>query len=191
MPYYSSMDVPIYSEEEATGEVAKIYEEIKQNSPYPVVPNYFTALSSSPSGLAMLWEMSIAYQKNLTIPQALVAMISYTIAAKSECEYCSSAHELTCRTMGVNEETLEMLIKDLENLNPRRVRVIIDFAYKAAKHPQELNLEDYERVREEGVTDAEIVEIVMIAATAVLSDIVADALKIEVDEMVLQGLGRV
>ena len=41
-----------------------------------------------------------------------------------------------------------------------------------------------------GVTDAEIVEIVMIAAAAVLSDIIADALKIEVDPMVLQMLGR-
>jgi hypothetical protein len=41
-----------------------------------------------------------------------------------------------------------------------------------------------------GVTDAEIVEIVMIAAVAVLSDIFADALKIEVDPMVLQMLGR-
>jgi alkylhydroperoxidase family enzyme len=41
-----------------------------------------------------------------------------------------------------------------------------------------------------GVTDAEIVEIVMIAAVAVLSDIIADALKIEVDPMVLQMLGR-
>lgn len=190
MPYYSSMDMPIYTEEEAAGEIAEIYAEIKKELPYPNVPNLYTALSSSPSGLAMYWQMGQAYFKNLTIPQSLVAMISYTIATKSECEYCSSAHELNCRTMGINEETLDILVKDLENLNPRRIQVIIDFAYKAAKHPQELSLEDYDRARDEGVSDAELVEIVMIAGVAVMSDIIADALKIEVDPMILQGLGR-
>lgn len=190
MPYYSSMDVPIYKEDEATGEIAEIYNEIKRELQYPVVPNLFTALSSSPSGLAMFWEMSKAYYGNLTIPQSLVAMISYTIATKSQCEYCSSSHEMTCRTMGINEETLEMLVKDLENVNPRRIRVIIDFAYKAAKHPQELNIDDFNRVREEGVTEAEIIEIVLVAGIAVLSDIVADALKIEVDPIILEALGR-
>lgn len=191
MPFYSTMDMPIYTEEEAPAEIAEIYAEIKQALPYPNVPNLYTALSSSPAGLAMFWQMGQAYFSNLTIPQSLVAMISYTIATKSECEYCSSAHELNCRTMGVNEETLSMLVKDLENLNPRRVQVIIDFAYKAAKHPQELSLEDYDMARDEGVTDAELVEIIMIAGVAVLSDIVADALKIEVDSAILQGLGRV
>jgi uncharacterized peroxidase-related enzyme len=190
MPYFSSMDVPIYTEEEATGEVAQLYDEIKREMQLPFVPNFYTALSSSPSGLAMLWEMSQAANKNTTLPQSLGAMINYTIATKSYCEYCSSAYEMNCRTLGVNEETLEMLIKDLENVNPRRIRIIINFALKAAKYPQELNRDDFDKVRDEGVTDAEIIEIIMISAMTVLTDIVADALKIEVDPAIFEVIGR-
>jgi alkylhydroperoxidase family enzyme len=97
---------------------------------------------------------------------------------------------LTCRTLGIEEDTLHKLIKDLENLNPERVQAIIDFAIKVAHHPQELVREDYERVRDQGVTDAEIVEIIITAAAGVLSDIVADALQVDVDNMVSIALDQ-
>jgi alkylhydroperoxidase family enzyme len=50
--------------------------------------------------------------------------------------------------------------------------------------------EDYEAVREQGVTDEEIVELIVIAAVANFSDTMADALKLEVDESVAQALGQ-
>lgn len=190
MPYYSSMDVPIYNEDEVGGEIAQTYDEIKRHMQLPFVPNIYTALSSSPSALNMLFKMNQAMDEHLTLPQSLAAMINYTIATKSYCEYCSAAHEMTCRTMGINEETLAMLIENLDEVNPRRLKVIIEFALKAAKHPQDLNRDDYEQLREEGVTDAEMVEIVMIAGFAVLSDIVTDALKIEVDPIIFEMIGR-
>ncbi len=190
MPYYSSMDVPIYQENEATGEVAKIYDEIKRELQFPIVPNFYTALSSSPSGLKMMYQFNQTIQENRTLPQSLVAMINYIIATKSYCEYCSSAFEMNCRTLGIDEDVLDMLINDLENVNPIRIKVIIEFALKAAKYPQELSLEDYDKVREQGVTDEEIIEIILISAITVLSDIVADALKIEVDPAIFDAIGR-
>src|SRR5210317_1224172 len=98
-------------------------------------------------------------------------MIKYTISTKSNCTYCSVSHELNCRTLGVDQDTLDKLIKDLSNLNPERIQAIIDFAWKVAKHPQELVREDFDKVRAQGVTDGEIVEIIITAAVSVLSDI--------------------
>jgi uncharacterized peroxidase-related enzyme len=184
------MDVPIYQEGEVSGEVTEIYEDIKRGMQLPFVPNFYTALSSSPSGLAMLWQMNRAYENNMTLPQSLTAMINYIIATESYCEYCSSAYEMNCRTLGIDEDVLEMLLKDLENVNPRRIKVIIEFALKAAKYPQELSVEDFDKVRAEGITDQELIEIVMVSAYTVLTDIVADALKIEVDPAIFQILGR-
>jgi alkylhydroperoxidase family enzyme len=97
---------------------------------------------------------------------------------------------LTCRTLGVDEETLTLLVKDLGNVNPERIRAIIEFALKVAKDPQGLVAADYDRVREQGVTDEEIVEIVTVAGFAVFSDIMADALKVEVEAPIAQALGR-
>jgi alkylhydroperoxidase family enzyme len=100
------------------------------------------------------------------------------------------SHEVTCRTLGIDEETLAQLVEDLGAVNPLRVKAIIEFALKAAKHPQELVAEDYEYVRDQGVSDEEIVEIILIAAVGVFSDILADSLKIEVDAITRQALNQ-
>jgi alkylhydroperoxidase family enzyme len=66
----------------------------------------------------------------------------------------------------------------------------MEFAVKTARDPKGLNAQDYEQVRDQGVTDEEIVEIVFVAAMGNLGDTIADALKVEVDSMVTEGLGR-
>jgi uncharacterized peroxidase-related enzyme len=117
-------------------------------------------------------------------------MILYTIAQRGHCQYCSASHELTCRTLGIDEVTLNALAQDLSHVSPQRIQAIIEFAEKAAHAPKSLQAEDFERVRAEGVTDEELIEIVQVAALGVYSDILADALKIEVDAAVTQALGR-
>ena len=108
-------------------------------------------------------------------------MILYTIAAKSNCLYCSSNHEVSCRTMGIDEETLTALVEDLESVSPQRIGAIIEFALKVAKHSQTVTEEDYETLRQLGVDDGEIVEIVQVAAAGVYFDIMMDALKVDVE----------
>jgi len=70
------------------------------------------------------------------------------------------------------------------------MRAIVEFAVKASRNPQSLVPEDYERVRAQGVTDEELVEIILIAAMGKYLDTLADALKIEVEPMIAQALGR-
>jgi uncharacterized peroxidase-related enzyme len=177
-------------EDEAIGEVAELYETIKRDMQMPFVPNMVKALAVSPAALKIQWGMVQAFYSHTTLPQSLIAMISFTIAEKSHCTYCSAANELTCRTLGVDEETLALLIKDLDSVNPERIRAIIEFALKVAKDPQGLVAADYDRVREQGVMDEEIVEIIVVASIAVLSDIMADALKVEVEAPIAEALGR-
>jgi alkylhydroperoxidase family enzyme len=50
--------------------------------------------------------------------------------------------------------------------------------------------EDFDRVREQGITDEELVEIILVAAAANYVDTLADTFKIEVDPMVTEALGR-
>jgi uncharacterized peroxidase-related enzyme len=154
----------------------------------PYVPNLGKAMASSPPMLGATTEMYRAFYQNVTLPQALVAMISYCIPTAKNCKYCSANGELHCRSLGIDEETLEKLAKDLGNVNPKRIQTIIQFALKCALDPQALVTEDYERVRDQGVSDEELLEIIMTAAVANFSDTLADCLKIEVDEMVVQAL---
>jgi uncharacterized peroxidase-related enzyme len=182
--------LPIIEEEEATGDVARIYAEIKRDLQVPVVPNYAKAVAVSPAVLAIYWDFQRNFYQHTTLPQALTSMILYTIAETSNCEYCSATHELTCRTLGIDEETLSKLVEDLGNVSPQRIRAIIEFALKVVQDPQGLVPEDYERVREQGVTDEELVEIILIAAIGKYNDTLADALKIDVEPIVAEALGR-
>jgi uncharacterized peroxidase-related enzyme len=182
--------LPIIEEEEATGEVARVYAEVKRDLQIPVVPNYAKALAVSPAALAIYWDFQRSFYQHTTLPESLTSMILFTIAKTANCQYCSASHELACRTLGVDEETLSKLVEDLDNVSPQRIQAIIEFALRVAQDPQSLVPEDYERVRKQGVIDEELVEIILIAAIGKYNDILADALKIDVEPMVAEALGR-
>jgi uncharacterized peroxidase-related enzyme len=182
--------IPMVEEHEATGEVAELFNTIKRELQMPFVPNMIKTIGNSPAALAIHMGMYQIMIENVTIPQSLVAMISYTVAEYANCEYCSVNSELLCRTLGIDERTLAQVARDLGNVNPERVRVIIQFSIKMSQDPQSVTNEDFEILREYGVSDAEILEIVIVSAHAVSADIIADTLKVPVESEVYSALGR-
>ena len=182
--------IPMVEEDEATGEVTEIFGAIKREMQMPFVPNMMKQMAASPAALSMFWNMTRAYYEHMTIPQSLAAMIGYTVAEHSNCEYCAAGNEMSCRMLGIDEETLAGLARDLGKVNPQRVRAIIGFALKVSHDPQGLTQADYDKVRKHGVMDEDIVEIVLVTAVAVLSDTIADALKIQVEPAIAEALGR-
>ena len=190
MDYLPISGIPMIEEDEATDEVAEIYAEIKRDMQLPFVPNFMKAVAISPAALTIQWHSFRSFIQHTTMPQSLVAMIHFTIAKSNHCQYCSANNELTCRTLGIDEETLTKLVEDLGNVSPKRIRAIIEFSLKVAHDPRGLVAEDYDRVREQGVTEEELVEIILLAALGNLGDTMADALKVKVDAPVAEALGR-
>ncbi len=182
--------LPLVEESDASGEVGEIYAEVKQVMQVPFVPNILKGLAVSPAALTIYWQGFRAFLLNSTLPQALTAMLLYAIAERNHCQYCSAGHEMTCRMLGIDEETLAELVKDLGNVSPERVREIIRFALKVNSDPQSLVQEDYDRVRAEGVTDEELAEIILLAAMGRMGDTLAEGLKIEVDTVPAQTVDR-
>jgi uncharacterized peroxidase-related enzyme len=177
-------------EKDATDDVARIYAEVKREMQIPYVPNWSKALAASPAALAIHWDFQRSFYQRTTLPRTLTAMILFTVAETGNCEYCSALNEMYCRTMGVDEEMLSALVKDLGNVSPERIRAIIGFALKAARYAQEMEAEDFERLRQQGVTDEEIMEILLVAAMSRYTNTLSDALKIDVDSAVADALGR-
>ena len=183
-----SHGLSLVDEAQASGDVAAIFEDIKRTMQAPTVPNMVRALAVSPAALKVHMAAQEGWMTHLTLPMSLVSMICYTIAERSDCEYCAAANELTCRTLGVDDATLSALAKDFDNVNPERIRAIIEFSYQAAKHPQSLEPADYDALRAYGISNPEIVEIVVVAGLAKYLDIIADALKIPVDDEIAEAL---
>jgi uncharacterized peroxidase-related enzyme len=177
-------------EHQASDEVKTIYDEVKRTMQVPLIPNGLKSAAISPAALTIYWNIFKSFYQHSTLPQSLTSMILYAIAETRHCQYCSATNELTCRTLGVDEETLSALVKNLNDVNPARVRAIIEFAVKVSQRPQELVSEDYDRVRAQGLTDAELVEIILIAALGNLNDTIADALKVQVETSVTEALSQ-
>jgi uncharacterized peroxidase-related enzyme len=180
--------LPIVDEEEATGDVARVFAEVKRELQVPYVPNWGKALAVSPAALATHWDFQRSFYQRTTLPRTLIAMILYTVAETGKCEYCSALNEMYCRTMGIDGQMLSALVKDLGNVSPERIRVIIAFALKAARHAQEMDAGDFDRLREQGVTDDEIMEILLVAAMSRYTNTLSDALQIDVDPAVTETL---
>jgi uncharacterized peroxidase-related enzyme len=189
MRYLPISGLPLMDEEEASEEVADIFGTMKRELQMPFISNLDRAIANSPGMLATNWAWLSSFYRHTILPQSLTFMILYTVAHVKHCQYCSSAHTVTCRTLGVDEATLEALIQDLNSVAPQRIQEIIRFAVKCATKPQTLVEADYDRVREQGISEEEMVEIVIIAAAANYFDTIADALKVPVDAMIAEALG--
>ena len=182
--------LPIVEEDGASPDVARIFGEARRAMHQPDVPNIIKAVAVSPVALKTYWAMSRTFYENTTLPDALVSMILYAVAHSNNCQYCSAGHEANCRMMGVDEEILFAIAGDLHNLSPERVRVIIEFAIMVSYDPKAVSLEQYDQLRDFGISDPEMVEIIMVAGMGRLGDTLADSLKVEVDDAVREMLGR-
>jgi uncharacterized peroxidase-related enzyme len=188
VPSLGASPIAGISEEDASEEVAAVFGQVKEAMQIPFVPNILQMLANSPQALKATVGAIAELQLNSTLPRPVVSMVLYSVAAASECRYCGSMHKLSCRTLGIDDATLAALSGNLGTLTPERVQAIVAFAVKAAKSPKDLSGGDFEKLREMGISDAEIVEIVALAALGGYLDAIADALKIDVDEMIAQGL---
>ena len=190
MHYLATSKLPMIEEEEATQDVVDVFADVKREMQIPYVPNWGKVLATSPAALATHWDFQRSFYRRITLPRTLTAMILYTVAETGKCKYCSALNEMYCRTMGIDGEMLSALVQDLGNVTPERIRAIIAFALKAARYPQEMEAEDFDRLREQGVTDEEIMEIILVTAMSRYTNTLSDVLQIDVDSAVTEALER-
>jgi uncharacterized peroxidase-related enzyme len=189
MQYSEVTDLPILDERDAEGDVARIFEEYKRQMQIPYIPNILMGLAPSPAALAIYWDLTKSLDDNATLPESLIYMILFSIASSKNAKYCIAGNELTCRTLGIDGDTINALVEDIDSVIPHRTQEIIKFALKVAQNPQGLVAQDYQRVRDSGVTDDEIVEIIMIAAIANYTNTLSEAIKVPVESRVSSALG--
>lgn len=176
------------AETEATGAVAAEYADIKRVLELPFVPNLLKVTGNAPQVLAGTWALERNLFLGTSLPMPLAAMILYAISSARQNEYFSAVHRLTCRSLGVDEATLATLASNPDALPPGRDAAIVKFACKAALNPKSLNATDYGEIRDRGVSKAEQVEIIGLAALGNYLDTLADGLKVELDDIVSQAL---
>ena len=175
--------VPLLKPDIAPEEVKVIYDDFHRRMSFPSPPNFIMTQGHSRAVAQGTWDLVRNVLVGGEIPRWTKEMMFVAISNDRGCRYCSAAHIACCRMLGVQPETLNHLVRDVGTLQDLKLRDMILFAVKCARHPQGLIEEDYAKLRRHGLKQSEIVEIVGMSALAVYANILADATAMEPDAM--------
>ena len=77
----------LVSEQEATGKVKEIYEDIKATKEIDFVPKFWQALSHNPDHLEATWQKLNAVMKPGKLDRLTKEMIALAVSIVNNCEY--------------------------------------------------------------------------------------------------------
>ena len=158
--------------------VSAIYEEIKAELGFGIVPNLFKSMAAHPAFLAANWTQFRGVILQGKLPRTLKEMIGVAISQSNNSEYALKVHLHGLSALGISEEVLRLLVTDFASCPlPERQKAIISFGLTAATAPQTLSDADYNTLHQLGLDDV---------ATANLFTGVnqyTDAIKLEIDAL--------
>ncbi len=109
--------VPFISEEEATGKVKAVYDDIMASRKLARVPNFWKALAHNPDYLEATWNKLKTVMADGRIDRKTKEMIAVAVSATNNCDYCLRSHTDALRSMGVDDATLLELMAVVDLFN--------------------------------------------------------------------------
>lgn len=150
--------------------------------------NWFTALGTRPDLVGASWELAKGVLLGGRLPDTLKQMIAMTVSIQNRCRYCTVVHTGALDRLGVPAEVVEACARDPGTANiPPPHRAVIFFALKAARDPTAIADADVEALRRNGLGDAEIIEVGMMAAFTNFINTWADVSGIPLDGQAAGG----
>jgi uncharacterized peroxidase-related enzyme len=175
--------VPILPQDKASEASRVVYDEFYKRMAFPAPPNFIKTQGHSPTVARGTWEVVRNVLVNGQIPRWVKEMVFVAISKDRDCRYCTAAHIACCRMLGANSEFMNQLLDDPHSIADARLRDMILFALKTSRNPQSLEESDFAKLRAHGMEQPEIMELIAMSALAVYANIIADATKMDEDEM--------
>ena len=153
--------------EDAEGRVAEVYREILEDRDGDLdddlaLSTLWMAFGNDPALLEAFWEHTDHMYSGGSLPFELKSMISMVVASVMECEGCRFFHESALEREGTDEEAIREM-KELrigeETFTPTEYEILV-VAEKAARDPHGITDAEFERLRELGLSEREVLEVV-------------------------------
>ena len=130
--------MPIFkpiSENEATGKVKEVFDEIKSARQITEVPNFWKMLANDPNELERTWGSLKEIMKKGALDPVTKELIYVAVSITNGCEYCIKSHSTAAKKKGATDEMLKEMfaVVGLANKNNRLVDaygVEVDEIYK-------------------------------------------------------------
>jgi len=176
---------PIIEFDDLKDEKAKtVYTEIKAELGFGIVPNLFKSMATNSDFLENSWNKFRGTILQGELPRTLKEMVGVAISQSNNSEYALRVHLHGLSALGMSEEVLEMLVSDFEACPlPKREKALIRFGLLAGTKPLELAKSDYDTLREQGLDEIEIFEIVATANLFAQVNQYTDAIDLEIDAL--------
>ncbi|MGE5615462.1 MAG: peroxidase-related enzyme [Bacillota bacterium] len=154
------------------------------------VPNVFLALAHRPAEFRAFFAYHDALmEKEGGLSKAEREMIVVATSGANHCQYCVVAHGAILRVRAKNPYIADQVaVNYLEaDLAPRQ-HAMLDFALKVARHSEQVDEADFDKLRPHGFSDDDIWDIAAITALFALSNRMANFTKMRPnDEFYLMG----
>jgi uncharacterized peroxidase-related enzyme len=145
------------------------------------VPNVFTALAERPALFRSFFQLhdQLMDKDTPALSKADRELIAVATSAVNRCTYCVVAHGAILRIRDKDPEVADVVATDWRKapLDDRR-RVLLDYATRLARTPEEIGPTDAEPLRVAGFSDDDIWDIVAIVGFFALSNRLAHAFDI-------------
>ena len=130
--------MPIFkpiSENETTGKVKEVFDEIKSTRKITEVPNFWKMLANDPNELERTWSSLKEIMKKGALDPVTKELIYVAVSITNGCEYCIKSHSLAAKKKGATDEMLKEMfaVVGLANKNNKLVdsyQVEVDDIYK-------------------------------------------------------------
>ena len=122
-------------ENEVTGKVKEVFEEIKSVRKIKDVPNFWKYLANSPDTLERTWNSTSQVMKPGALDAATKELIYVAVSMTNSCEYCTKSHSAAAKKKGATDEMIKEMIDvmGVANQNNKLVEaygVEVDEVYK-------------------------------------------------------------
>ena len=98
------------SENEATGKVKEVFDEIKSTRKITQVPNFWKYIANSPETLERTWKSTSQVMKPGALDAVTKELIYVAVSMTNSCEYCTKSHTAAAKKKGATDEMLNEMI---------------------------------------------------------------------------------
>ena len=169
--------VPLIDRAHTTPERQTLLNQI--HGAFGATPNMFRAVANSPAALQSMWAAFGALGASTTLGAKLGEQIAVAVANRNACDYCLAAHTALGRKAGVSGDALAAA-QSGESADPRTAAVL-RFALQLVNQRGQVDAADVQALRDQGLSDEHIVEIVAHVALNLFTNYVNVALAVPVD----------
>jgi uncharacterized peroxidase-related enzyme len=141
-------------------------------------PAMFRAVANSPAALKSMWG-SFAALGGGTLGAKLGELIAVAVAERNRCEYCLAAHHALGANAGAS--AAELAAAQGGQSHDPRTQAVLHFALKLVQARGEVSAADVQALRDAGLGEGQVVEVIAHVALNLFTNYVNIALAVPVD----------